>query len=147
VLDPSSPLVNVSVVIPQTATELSLNRHAPSLELSASSSTSPLKLKAVVLNNNLFDRADMQSSVLHVSIGSAGYVASDASSRRLTGSNKPASVTVVLQNNSPLEVLNATAAKSFELSCSKGRKSSLNETCLYPQVVYECVCMYLYTYF
>ena len=88
----------------------------------------------------------MQSSVLHVSIGSAGYVASDASSRRLTGSDKPASVKVVLQNNSPLEVLNATAAKSFELSCSKNRESSLNETCLYPQVVYVCVCMYVCIY-
>lgn len=134
VLDQTTPLVNVSVAIPQTATELALNRPATSLQLSSSSSSSPLKLKAIVLNNNLFDNKAMQSSVLRVSIDSAGFATSDSSSRRLTDSSKPTSIKVVLQNSSPLEVHSATAAKSFELSCSRGRQSSLTETCPYPQV-------------
>jgi len=101
------------------------------------------------LNNNLFDNKAMQSSVLRVSIDSAGFTTSDSSSRRLTDSSKPTSIKVVLQNNSPLEVHSATATKSFELYCSRGRQSSLTETCLYPQVcafLRAYVRVYKYTY-
>ena len=130
VLDHSAPIVNVSVVIPQTTAELALNRPTPKLELSVPSaaSSSTMTIKAVVLSNTLFDNAAMLSNVVHVS--SCAVAPGGSASRRLS-SDKPTSIKVVLPNNNPssLKALNSTVTKPFELSCVEGRESSLSKTC------------------